>query len=752
MSQTALHQFLPGARSGDAITDQALMMRRWLRDMGYTSQIFAQHIDPDVEAEILPLSRYRRAPDETWAIYHHSIGCDVPAFLKGRKLQLILIYHNITPPEFFAGVDPLMAYQLRLGQAQLAELQPITRLALADSSYNAIDLRVAGYEKRAVLPITLQPRRYDIAVNPDLAARLATTGPNLLFIGRLAPNKAQADLIILLHFLRRIHPAGHLYLVGDRGGMGYDEWLEQLAQELGVAEHVTLTGKVSHEDMVTYLKGADLYVSMSEHEGFGVPLIESMYLGLPVMAFGAAAVPETLDKAGLLFFDKDYERLAELAQLVLADEALRRRLIAAQRRRVQAFLEPKVRFQFEEHLHHLNLQRPKKRIAVVVQRYGAEVNGGAEVLARLLAEHLLELGEVHVITTCAMDHHIWANDYPPGEDRLNGVAIHRFTVDAPRAADFREKTTTLVNDDAHTLFDEVQWIMDQGPYSGDLLNYLQDAYHFFDLFIFFTYLYAPTYFGLPLVSDKAVLVPTAHDEPYLYFPIFRSLFHLPQFLVYSTEPERELVNKVMNNGHVPQVVAGMGIEPPPTAAATRFREKYGIDEPFLLYAGRIDQGKNVPELIDYFTRFRDETARSLKLVLLGRLNIDLPARADVVSLGFVPEQDKYDAIEAAVALVMPSRYESLSIVLLEAWAQATAVLVNGWSDVLRDQIGRSNGGLLYTDYDEFVQAVASLLDDGARRAQLGRQGRAYVTERYQWPGIVAQYRLIFDAVTGARQQ
>ena len=218
-------------------------------------------------------------------------------------------------------------------------MQPITRLALADSSFNAIDLRVAGFQKRAVLPITLQPRRYDIAVNPDLAARLATTEPNLLFIGRVAPNKAQADLVILLHFLRRVRPAGHLYLVGDRGGTGYDEWLEQLTQELGVAEHVTLTGKVSHEDMVTYLKGADLYVSMSEHEGFGVPLIESMYLGLPVMAFGAAAVPETLDKAGLLFFDKNYERLAELAHLVLADEALRRRMIAAQHRRVQAFLE-----------------------------------------------------------------------------------------------------------------------------------------------------------------------------------------------------------------------------------------------------------------------------------------------------------------------------------------------------------------------------------------------------------------------------
>ncbi|MBP6016565.1 MAG: glycosyltransferase [Candidatus Promineofilum sp.] len=752
MSQTVLHQFLPGARSGDAITDQALMMRGWLRDMGYTSNIFAQHIDPDVEAEILPLSRHRRAPDETWAIYHHSIGSDVPAFLKSRKLQLILIYHNITPPEFFAGVDPLMAYQLRLGHAQLAELRPITSLALADSSFNAIDLRMAGYENRAVLPITLQPRRYDIAVNPDLAAKLATSGPNLLFIGRLAPNKAQADLVILLHFLRRIHPAGHLYLVGDRGGMGYDVWLEQLAQELGVAEHVTLTGKVSHEDMMTYLKGADLYVSMSEHEGFGVPLIESMYLGLPVMAYGAAAVPQTMGKAGLLFFDKNYERIAELAHLVLADDMLRRRMIDAQRLRVQAFLEPKVRLQFEAHLQRLDVPRPKKRIAVVVQRYGEEVNGGAEVLARLLAEHLLELGEVHVITTCAVDHHTWANSYPPGEDQLNGVTIHRFTVDAPRVPDFLQKTKALLENDAHTLFDEVQWIMDQGPYSDDLLNYLRDAYHFFDLFIFFTYLYAPTYFGLQLVSDKAVLVPTAHDEPYLHFPIFRPLFHLPQFLVYSTEPERELVNTVANNEHVRQIVAGMGINPPPDASAARFREKYGIDEPFLLYVGRIDQGKNVPGLIDDFTRFRDETGRPLKLVLLGRLNIDLPPRADVVSLGFVPEQDKYDAIEAAVALAMPSRYESLSIVLLEAWAQATAVLVNGWSDVLRDQIQRSNGGLAYTDYDEFAQAVGSLLDDDALRARLGRQGQAYVTDRYQWPGIIAQYRMIFDAVTGGRQQ
>lgn len=388
-----------------------------------------------------------------------------------------------------------------------------------------------------------------------------------------------------------------------------------------------------------------------------------------------------------------------------------------------------------------------RRIAVVVQRYGEEVNGGAELHARWLAEHLTRLADVHVITTCAIDYHTWENAYPPGESELNGVRIHRFLVDALRKPDLPRQTAALFHTN-HTLFDELQWMKDQGPYSSGLLDYVREAYLYFDLYIFVTYLYPPTFFGLPLVSDKAVLVPTAHDEPYLRLPMFRPLFHLPQVIVYNTEPERQLVNGIMRNDHVPQVVAGVGINVPSDVDATRFREKFGIDGPFMVYVGRVDESKNVPELVRYFTRFRDEADRDLRLVLIGKVNIELPARPDLVPLGFVSEQDKFDAIRAADVLVMPSLYESLSMVALEAWLMETPVLLNGRCDVLKYQCRQSNGGLYYHTYDEFAIALRTLLHDPALRARLGRQGRAFVAARYDWDIVVAKYQAILETLSG----
>jgi glycosyltransferase involved in cell wall biosynthesis len=177
----------------------------------------------------------------------------------------------------------------------------------------------------------------------------------LLFIGRLAPNKRQEDLVKLLYCLRRIRPEARLILVGDRWEVGYDRWVEQLAAEMGLGQAVTLAGKVSSAEMVAYLRSADCYVSMSDHEGFGVPLIESMYLGLPVVAYGSAAVPETMGGAGLVFYEKAYEHLAELIDMLLADEAWRRRLIAGQQARAQAFLEPRVRRLFVAQLERVGL-------------------------------------------------------------------------------------------------------------------------------------------------------------------------------------------------------------------------------------------------------------------------------------------------------------------------------------------------------------------------------------------------------------
>lgn len=350
MNRGPLHQFLTGATAGDAITAQALLIQRWLREAGYESEIYAWHLHDSMAAAVRPMSAYRRARGETRGIYHHSIGSDVPEFLAGRDLGLILIYHNITPPEFFENSDPLRAYMARQGIEQLQTLRPLTELALADSQFNERDLLAAGFGQTAVLPICLQAERYQEPTNGDLLDSLAGPGPKLLFVGRMAPNKRQEDLVKLLFFLRRIHPQARLLLVGDRWEMGYDRWVEQLAADLDVANALELAGKLSHEDMLTYFRAADLYISMSEHEGFGVPLIESMLLGLPVLAYGTTAVPETMGGAGIVFYRKEFEHLAELAGLLYEDESLRRRIIEGQHLRVRQFLEPQVRRQFLDYM------------------------------------------------------------------------------------------------------------------------------------------------------------------------------------------------------------------------------------------------------------------------------------------------------------------------------------------------------------------------------------------------------------------
>ncbi len=388
------------------------------------------------------------------------------------------------------------------------------------------------------------------------------------------------------------------------------------------------------------------------------------------------------------------------------------------------------------------------KIAIVVQRYGEEVNGGAELHARWLAEHLLRLADVHVLTTCAIDYNTWANSYPPGESELNGVNIHRFPVDSLRIANMKERTAALLLQD-HTLFDEFLWVKDQGPYATELFEFIRKSYDHFDYFIFFTYLYAPTFFGLPLVSDKAILVPTAHEEPYIELPAFRSLFHLPQTIVYNTEPEMLHVHQVTGNQQVPGIVAGIGINVPDELNGDRFRQKTGINGDFILYVGRVDKSKNVPQLLDFFSRFQMEQDRKLKLVLMGKVSIPLPDHPDLLSLGFVTEQDKFDALQAATALVVPSLYESLSMVSLEAWLAKTPVLVNGQCSVLKYQCRRSNGGLYYHTYDEFTQALMTLLDDPSLCLQLGEQGRSFVSKRYDWDIVVAKYQAVFDVLSGA---
>lgn len=390
----------------------------------------------------------------------------------------------------------------------------------------------------------------------------------------------------------------------------------------------------------------------------------------------------------------------------------------------------------------------QQRVAIVVQRYGEEVSGGAELHARWLAERLLPLAEIHVLTTCAVDYVTWANEYPAKTTLVNGVTVHRFPVDQPRDWAAAQKQTQALLLQDHSLFDEIAWVKAQGPYSTALLTAVRQSYANFDAFIFFTYLYATTYFGLPLVSDKAIFVPTAHDEPFLYLPVFRPLFHLPRAIVYNTQTEKRLVNRVTgNNGRAQDIIAGVGVNLPEQVSAERFRQKYQIDGPFLLYVGRIAHGKNVPELLEDFQRFRQNQKDPLKLVLIGKANFDLPTHPDIVPLGFLSEQDKFDALQAASVVVMPSLYESLSMIVLEAWLMGRPVLVNGRCAVLRNQCRRSNGGLYYTSYDEFSAALQQLLSNPHLRQQLGRQGQRFAQTEYHWDTIIHRYKTLLTPET-----
>lgn len=386
----------------------------------------------------------------------------------------------------------------------------------------------------------------------------------------------------------------------------------------------------------------------------------------------------------------------------------------------------------------------QKRIAIVVQRYGQEVNGGAEDAARAIAENLMSLGEVHVITTCALDYTTWTPHYPSGTSVLNDVIVHRFPVDHTRDWGASSKRTGRFLLRERAMEEEIEWIRQEGPFSTPLLQFIKQSEASFDVFLFFTYVYATTFFGLPLVANKAVFIPTAHDEPFIYMQAYRALFQLPRAFIFLTEAERNIVHRITGNNHIPHTIAAIGLTAPSDVSGDRFREKYQIEGDFLLYGGRISEAKNVPELLEYFQQYQHQYKRPLKLVLMGKPHIPIPDHPDIIPVGFISEQDKYDALQAATIVIQPSKYESLSIIILEAWLMGTPVLVNGRCEVLKYQCRQSNGGLYYTSYDEFVDILSLLLNTPNLRQQLGRQGYQFTSQHYKWETIISKYKTLFD--------
>ena len=384
------------------------------------------------------------------------------------------------------------------------------------------------------------------------------------------------------------------------------------------------------------------------------------------------------------------------------------------------------------------------RVAVVVQRYGADINGGAELHARYIAEHLSHHVEVEVLTTCATDYVTWRNELPQGLDRVGGVTVRRFPVRRERDIDDFGKRSLRVFAHPHSVTDELRWLESEGPTSPALIDHIRQSHKSWDYFIFFTYRYYQTYHGLRTVNSRALLVPTAERDAAIGVSLFGSVFRGARAIMYNSLEERALIQEVAGNLDVPGDVVGVGSEVPPTADPLRFRRKFGIDSRFAVYVGRIDENKGCKEMFEFFARYAAVHPRGVSLVLLGRSIMRVPSSQRIHHLGFVSDQDKFDAIAAADLLIMPSYYESLSMVSLEAWSLGRPILANGHRDVLRGQCIRSNGGLYYESYEEFAEALRLLERDRHLNAVLGQNGQAYFRRHYAWPVVERKYLKMLD--------
>jgi glycosyltransferase involved in cell wall biosynthesis len=382
------------------------------------------------------------------------------------------------------------------------------------------------------------------------------------------------------------------------------------------------------------------------------------------------------------------------------------------------------------------------KLACVVHRFGADIAGGSEGHCRVVAEHLAAQHDVTILTTCARDHLTWANAYPAGDTRDGRLAVRRFPV--VRERDMRRfmDLSDLIAADRATVDEQAQWFRENGPDAPALLEFLRQHGKDYDRVLFWAYRYAGSYFGLPLVEDRAVLVPTAEDDPLIHADVLDAFFARPKAFLFLTPEEQALVGERAPAG-TPSAVIGSGLDQA-VPADTSVLAPLGLDDPFVLYLGRVDPNKGCGALIRHFLRYA-ETGRTVQLVMAGPASMPIPDHPSIRALGFVGDRVREALLAQARALIMPSPYESLSMVLLEAWNRGLPALVNARCKVLRGQVERANGGLHYGSAVEFAAALDYLLDRPETARQLGRQGLAYVDREYRWPVVVGKIEALLRA-------
>jgi glycosyltransferase involved in cell wall biosynthesis len=389
------------------------------------------------------------------------------------------------------------------------------------------------------------------------------------------------------------------------------------------------------------------------------------------------------------------------------------------------------------------------RIAFIVQRYGTEILGGSEYHCRLIAERMCGRHDVEVLTTCARDYIGWANEYPEGSEHINGVTVRRFPNAHTRDIDAFNRYSEWIFHNPHTRADEMSWLEQQGPWCPALLDHLAGNLQCYDAVIFFTYLYAPTVLGLQIAAERSILVPTAHNEPAIHLAIYAEMFERPKAIAFNTEVERAFLKATFDIRAVAEETVGCGVDFAAGAAPAPVGEREGLPEgPFLLYGGRIDPGKGCDQMIDFFNSYKAQGGPAT-LVLMGAKLMPLPPVPWVRYVGLLSDAGRVSALESATIVVVPSPFESLSLLALEGMASGNPVLCNAQADVLVDHCRRSNAGLFYSTREEFVECTNLLLADRHLRERMGLNGKAYVRANYAWDVIIAKYDKLIAALPTA---
>lgn len=375
------------------------------------------------------------------------------------------------------------------------------------------------------------------------------------------------------------------------------------------------------------------------------------------------------------------------------------------------------------------------KLACVIHRFGADIAGGSESHCRGVAERLAANHDVTILTTCAKDHISWQNEYAAGPSEVGPLRVRRFPVVRTRSLHrFAEISEAVFSGDA-TEAEQEHWFRENGPEAPELVEFLERHGADYDWVLFWAFRYYPTFFGLPLVADRAVLVPTAEEDPLIRASILGRFFTRPAGFVFLTPEEETLVALHCPGPLAPSCVIGSGLEPVRTSQAPPINGLPAA-KPFVLYLGRIDPNKGCEPLLRHFLKYQEHGHSAVSLVMAGPANMPIPDHPSIKRLGFVDESVRETLLSHASVLVVPSPYESLSLVLLEGWNHAVPALVNGRCGVLRGQALRANGGLYYQNFDEFARCLDYLLGRPDVAGQLGQQGLEYVNREYRWPQVL----------------